>query len=48
MKKYKWTLEIEVQGKSEVDALERVRDRVKAFMLRGLSIEEGKISEVKE
>jgi hypothetical protein len=43
---YIWTLEIKVQGKNEAEATKYIRDRIIAFLLRGLSVEEGKIKKV--
>jgi len=45
MKKHIWTLQIEVQGKNEADAIPRIEDRIHAFILRGASVDEGKIEE---
>lgn len=46
MNKYKWTLQIEVQGKNEVEAIKYIEDRIRAFILRGASIKEGSIEKI--
>jgi len=47
-KVYRWTLVIEVQGKNKAEALLRIQDRIRAFIARGASADDGKTEEIEQ